>query len=148
MPKLTCEQLVLAGDAGHVIHPLAGQGYNLALGDAAVLTDAIAAATARGLTAGHLSVRRDFVVGRQIEIRAMTAVTSGLNRLMSGPTRVAKLAGAGMALVNSSPLKSVLKQAARGGHLSRASLLEGRLPDEPVRQRGSRLAPAASNRSK
>ena len=148
MPKLTCEQLVLAGDAGHVIHPLAGQGYNLALGDAAVLTDAIAAATARGLTAGHLSVRRDFVVGRQIEIRAMSAVTSGLNRLMSGPAQVAKLAGAGMALVNSSPLKSVLKQAARGGHLSRASLLEGRLPDEPVRQRGSRLAPAASNRSK
>ena len=145
MPKLTCEQLVLAGDAGHVIHPLAGQGYNLALGDAAVLTDAIAAATAQRATAGHLSVRRDFVVRRQIEIRA--AVTSGLNRLMSGPTRVAKLAGAGMALVNSSPLKSVLKQAARGGHLSRASLLEGRLPDEPVRQRGSRLAPAASNRS-
>ena len=29
MPKLTGEQLVLAGDAGHVIHPLAGQGLSL-----------------------------------------------------------------------------------------------------------------------
>jgi 2-octaprenyl-6-methoxyphenol hydroxylase len=133
MPKLTGDQLVLAGDAGHVIHPLAGQGYNLALGDAAVLADSIAAATARGLTAGHLSVRRDFVAERQAEIRAMSAVTSGLNRLMSGPPRLAKLAGAGMALVNASPLKPLLEQAARGGHLSRASLLEGRLPDEPSR---------------
>jgi hypothetical protein len=63
----------------------------------------------------------------------MSAVTSGLNRLMSGPPRLAKLAGAGMALVNASPLKPMLEKAARGGHLSRASLLEGRLPDEPGR---------------
>ncbi len=128
MPELTSPQLILAGDAGHVIHPLAGQGYNLALGDAAVLADAIAAASARGLAPSHLSVRTDYETGRKTEVRAMSAITSGLNELMSFQPRLARLAGAGMHMVNASPIKRVLQKSASGGHLTDANLLKGRLP--------------------
>ena len=130
MPKLGTDQLLFAGDAGHHIHPLAGQGYNLALADGAILADCIVKAHQRGLTAGHASVRKDYQRGRQIEVAAMTAVTSGLNAMMSyAPTPLAKFAGIGMTLINASPAKNLFQSIARGGVLARANLLDGRLPD-------------------
>jgi len=130
MPKLGTDQVLFAGDAGHHIHPLAGQGYNLALADGAVLADCIAQANRRGLSAGHASVRQDYQRGRQIEVAAMTAVTNGLNAIMSyAPNPLAKLAGMGMTLINASPAKNLFQSIARGGVLARANLLDGRLPD-------------------
>ena len=60
----------------------------------------------------------------------MTAVTSGLNAIMSyAPNPIAKIAGVGMALINSSSAKYLFQSIARGGVLARANLLNGRLPD-------------------
>ena len=129
MPKLGTDHLLFAGDAGHHIHPLAGQGYNLALADAAILADCIAKAHRRGLTAGHASVRQAYQRGRQVEVAAITVITSGLNAMMSyGPNPLAKLAGLGMNLINASPAKNLFQLIARGGVLARANLLDGRLP--------------------
>ena len=126
--KMTSHNLVLAGDACHAIHPLAGQGYNLALGDAAVLADCLANAFRRGLNAGHSSIRSEYSARRRLEVTAMTAMTSGLNQLMSFQPKIAKIMGASMGLVNRSPLKSLLQKSAMGGKLARANLLEGHLP--------------------
>ncbi len=127
--KMTSHNLILAGDASHAIHPLAGQGYNLALGDAAVLADCLAQANQRGLNAGHRSIRSEYRTRRRLEVTAMTAMTSGLNQLMSFQPGMAKIAGAGMGLVNRSPLKALFQRSAMGGQLTRANLLEGRLPE-------------------
>ena len=64
-------------------HPLAGQGYNLALSDAAVLADLLHATLRRGLTAGHPSLRNAYEPNGFGRL-AMTGATSGLNRLFSG----------------------------------------------------------------
>ena len=131
MPKLGTDHLLFAGDAGHHIHPLAGQGYNLALADAAILADCIAKAHRRGLTAGHASVRQDYQRSRQVEVAAMTAMTNGLNAMMSyAPNPLAKFIGLGMSLINASPAKNLFQSIARGGVLARANLLDGRLPDQ------------------
>lgn len=126
--KMTSSHLILAGDASHAIHPLAGQGYNLALSDAAVLVDSLSRAKLRGLSPSHPSIQNDYLLGRVFEVTAMTAATSGLNHLMSSHPAIAKIAGAGMSLVNISPLKSMFQKYAMGGHLARANLLEGHLP--------------------
>lgn len=131
IPKLGTDHMLFAGDAGHNIHPLAGQGYNLALADAAVLADCIVRARQRGLTAGDGSVTQAYQRGRQVEVAAMTAVTSGLNAVMSfSPHPLTKIAGIGMGLINTSPAKYLFQSIARGGVLAKANLLGGRLPNQ------------------
>ena len=121
--------IVLAGDAFHAIHPLAGQGYNLALGDAAVLADSLTDAHHRGLTAGHPSVLSDYTANRKGEVLAMSGVTTVLNNLFfKMPRGLRRITGIGMSLVNASPLKMALSKIAAGGTLNKASLMQGKLP--------------------
>ena len=152
VPKRTHSHLVLAGDAAHALHPLAGMGFNLALSDAAVLADCLAAARQRGLAADHASILADYEQRRVVETAALSAVTEGLNRLFSTdllplfplPIRPpiqsfgrmplaaralpARLAGIGMTLLGRSAMRARLSDIAMGGVLARASLLDGKLP--------------------
>lgn len=93
------ERLALLGDAAHIIHPIAGQGLNLGLADAAALAEGITGALRLGLDPGAPDVLRAYERARRFETVAMAAATDGLNRLFSNdalPLRLARDLGLGL----------------------------------------------------
>ncbi|HEY8709274.1 MAG TPA: FAD-dependent monooxygenase [Burkholderiaceae bacterium] len=104
---------VLLGDAAHVVHPLAGQGLNLGLADAAALVDVIRRREPwRGL--GDEKLLRRYARQRAVPTWAMGQVTDGLLRLFSHEApAVRELRNRGLTLVNHlSPLKRWLTDRA------------------------------------
>jgi len=67
------ERMVLIGDAAHVIHPLAGQGVNLGLGDVAKLGEILSYANNTGYDIGHYLVLRKYERARKGQVKAMMA---------------------------------------------------------------------------
>jgi 2-polyprenylphenol 6-hydroxylase len=119
----------LIGDAAHVIHPLAGQGANLGLLDAAALCEAVASATAQREDPGALRVLRGYEQQRRTHNlfmdAAMSAFHSGFGAAR-GPA--AWLLNRGLGLVNrSGTLKRAFARQALGTagelpRLARASI--------------------------
>ena len=103
----------LAGDAAHTVHPLAGQGLNLGLADAACLTKVIAEREYwRGL--GDIRLLRRYERARKADVAAMEVVTDGLHGIFAQTdTRWQALRSWGMqGFERSGPLKSwVMRQA-------------------------------------
>jgi 2-polyprenyl-6-methoxyphenol hydroxylase-like FAD-dependent oxidoreductase len=109
------QRLVLLGDAAHAIHPLAGQGFNLAVGDMIGLADALEWGDDHGCEPGDASVLARYARGRVTETAAMTMATDGLNALFSfSPAPLRSLAGAAMTILDQSPLKNIALNFANG----------------------------------
>jgi len=94
-------RIALIGDAAHVVHPLAGQGVNLGLGDAHALADLLREAPDPG---DRLLLRR-FERARAEDILALRWVTDGLFRMFEANYRIAaRIRNSGLNLVNSNPV--------------------------------------------
>lgn len=95
---------VLIGDAARRIHPIAGQGFNLGLKDAAALADVLRDASRLGEDIGGLEVLLRYQRWRRFDSAVMAVATDVFNRLFStdlAPVRL--LRDAGLAMVNRIP---------------------------------------------
>ena len=93
--SFAAERLALVGDAAHVLHPLAGLGFNLGLRDVAALADCVHDAAALGLDIGSTAVLDRYTQWRRFDTVATGAAMDGMNRLFA----------------NSNPLLTLLRRA-------------------------------------
>jgi len=110
------DRLALIGDAAHVIHPIAGQGLNLGLKDAAALAEVVVDAERLGLDPGAADVLERYQRWRRFDTMAMGVATNGLNMLFSNGSTVLKaVRDLGLGLVDRlPPVKDVLIRQAAG----------------------------------
>jgi len=120
--RYVAQRVALVGDAAHVVHPLAGQGVNLGLMDAAALAQLVLAAAGEREDPGALSVLRAYERWRKSEVALMGTAIDAFDRLLahgSGP--LARVAQRGLSWVNRS-------QELRRFFIRRALGMSGELP--------------------
>ncbi|MEK6748338.1 MAG: UbiH/UbiF/VisC/COQ6 family ubiquinone biosynthesis hydroxylase [Pseudomonadota bacterium] len=121
--RYTLPRMALIGDAAHTIHPLAGQGVNLGLLDAAALAQTVREARQARQDIGALSVLRRYERWRKGDNIAVMALMDGFKRLFGAtapPLVLARNLGLNL-LQHAPPLKNLLVQAAMGAR-----------PDQPA----------------
>lgn len=117
------ERVALVGDAAHTIHPLAGQGVNLGLLDAASLAQEVLALWRSGQDIGAQRNLRCYERWRKAEAAKMIAAMQGFRDLFAGQNPLKKLLrGVGMTVAGNLP-------GAKGEIMQYALGLKGELPD-------------------
>ena len=114
--------VALVGDAAHMINPLAGQGVNIGMLDAAALAEVLIDAHNQGLEIGNLTVLKRYEKLRRNENLKMMTVMDIFYRVFSNeilPVKFLRNLGLGLAQ-RFKPAKNILMRSAMG--------LEGNLP--------------------
>jgi len=115
-------RFALIGDAAHTVHPLAGQGANLGLLDAATLTQILVAARDANRDIGLFPVLRRYERWRRGENLIMMKLLQGFKLLFENDSRAVRFArNRGLDITDAmTPVKNTIMRRAMG--------LEGDLP--------------------
>ena len=114
--RYTAPRVAFVGDAAHVIHPIAGQGWNLGLRDVAALAEVMVDARRLGLDVGSQGVLARFQRWRRFDNVLLAGMTDALTRLFSNdiaPIRTVRDLGLG-AVNTVPPLKRFFIRHAMG----------------------------------
>jgi 2-octaprenyl-6-methoxyphenol hydroxylase len=115
-------RVIAVGNAAHIVHPVAGQGFNLGLRDVAELADLIAECAHAGVDPGSAAVVDRYVRARRGQARRVGLFTDGLISLFTARSPgLGVLRGLGLGLVDVLP-------PVKRFFLSRTMGQSGRLP--------------------
>jgi 2-octaprenyl-6-methoxyphenol hydroxylase len=121
-------RVALVGNAAHGLHPVAGQGYNLGLRDAAALAELLAAGARQVRSdrdAGSAALLGEYATWRRPDQQKVVAFTDGLIRLFDRPA-LGALRGLGLALFDTFPgAKPLLARETMGLGSRRSRLVRG-----------------------
>jgi 2-octaprenyl-6-methoxyphenol hydroxylase len=115
-------RLALIGDAAHVIHPIAGQGLNMGLKDAAALAECIVDAVRLGRDLSEADVLEQYQRWRRFDTMAMGVATNALNLLFSNRSGALRaVRDVGLGIVDRLP-------GLKGAFIRQAAGLNGEVP--------------------
>jgi 2-octaprenyl-6-methoxyphenol hydroxylase len=114
--QYTAKRFALIGDAAHGIHPIAGQGFNLGMGDIGVLAEELTHVAHLGLDPGSADILRRYERQRKFANGNMVFMTDALDRLFSNaipPIEALRRVGLG-AVQKAGPLRRYFMRTAMG----------------------------------
>ncbi len=125
--KITAQRLALVGDAGHGLHPIAGQGLNVGLRDVGALVEAITDGMRLGLDPADAQTLARYERWRGLDTFMVALATDGLTRLFGVPGKLpSAIRRLGMGAVQRTPaLKRWFMDEARGVSGALPELLRG-----------------------
>jgi 2-octaprenyl-6-methoxyphenol hydroxylase len=120
-------RVALIGNAAHSVHPVAGQGFNLALRDVALLSELIVEHRRKAVDIGSLSMLQQYQAQRDADIQRVYRFTDALVRTFSNSIPpLAHMRSLGLFMVDILPdlkhqlaVQSMGLNAGKGGKLSR-----------------------------
>jgi 2-octaprenyl-6-methoxyphenol hydroxylase len=127
--SLIAPRFALLGEAAHSVHPLAGQGLNLALRDVAALTEVLAETARLGLDIGSAVALERYQRWRRFDSALSAGTFDALNRLFSNDvTFLRTMRDVGLAIVDRLPdLKRTIVAEAAGQTGAVPRLLRGEM---------------------
>jgi 2-octaprenyl-6-methoxyphenol hydroxylase len=114
--SLTAPRTALIGDAAHSVHPIAGQGLNMGLKDAAALAQVLVEAARLGEDLGASAVLDRYARWRGVDNMSVALATDAFTRLFATDNPLVRtVRDVGMAMVNRIGVARRMFMAEAGG---------------------------------
>lgn len=128
--RITGPRVALLGDAAHGVHPVAGQGLNLGLKDAAALVQVLVEAARLGEDIGAEGVLDRYARWRSVDTIGLAVAADAFVRLFSNDNPILRVArGLGLSAANRiGPARRFFMQEAGGAVGDLPRLLRGEAP--------------------